>query len=162
MPKTRHKSTCYYVYVLKLQRGKYYVGSSTNPQARLKQHQKGGRFGAAWTNKYKPTKTRRKINPRHKTIQVTRIKTTSKQKCRRAEDRKTRRLMCKYGICNVRGGVYSQILLEKNIRKDLKQYLKTKRLSNRCKQLEKWHQADRCVQCGSTKHWANQCKAIKT
>ena len=170
MPKARR--TCF-VYVLKLQRGKYYVGSSTNPKARLQQHRTGGRLGAAWTSKYKPTKRTKSIkstkstkstqrNTKHSPIlQVTKLRTTSKQACRKAEDRKTRRLMCKHGIGNVRGGVYSQVKLDKQVRQDLRRYLVTKRLSSRCKRLEQWHQADRCVRCGSAKHWAGRCKASR-
>ena len=55
--KTKRKHTgIHYVYQLKLQKGKYYVGSTTSPKHRLEQHIRGGKLGAAWTSKYKPVK----------------------------------------------------------------------------------------------------------
>ena len=41
-----------FVYILRLERGKYYVGLTTSPVRRLGQHFSG--IGAAWTSKYRP------------------------------------------------------------------------------------------------------------
>jgi predicted GIY-YIG superfamily endonuclease len=41
-----------FVYILRLERGKYYVGLTTSPVRRLGQHFSG--IGAAWTRKYRP------------------------------------------------------------------------------------------------------------
>ena len=42
-----------YVYVLKLEDGKFYVGKSKDVDARLREHRKGAKKWA-WTAKYKP------------------------------------------------------------------------------------------------------------
>jgi len=42
-----------FIYVLKQQNNKYYVGKTDNPKFRLDTHFKTG--GCAWTKKYKPT-----------------------------------------------------------------------------------------------------------
>ncbi|MDO8269107.1 MAG: GIY-YIG nuclease family protein [Candidatus Levybacteria bacterium] len=41
----------YYLYILKNQTGKYYIGSTINVSERLKRHNSGG---SNWTSKYKP------------------------------------------------------------------------------------------------------------
>ena len=43
-----------YVYILKLENGKYYVGKTNNPEYRLNNH--FNENGSAWTKKYKPIK----------------------------------------------------------------------------------------------------------
>ena len=43
-----------FIYILKLQAGKYYVGKTTNPSFRLDKHFNGD--GSAWTKKYAPIK----------------------------------------------------------------------------------------------------------
>ena len=43
-----------FIYVLKLESNKYYVGKTDNPELRLDQHFDG--FGATWTKKYNPIK----------------------------------------------------------------------------------------------------------
>ena len=43
-----------YIYVLKLEKGKYYVGKTNNPYFRLESHFNSN--GSAWTQKYKPIK----------------------------------------------------------------------------------------------------------
>ncbi len=46
----------YWLYILKLEESKYYVGvTSKTPEYRFQQH-KNGFAGAAWTKKYKPIK----------------------------------------------------------------------------------------------------------
>lgn len=44
----------YFVYTLKLENGKYYVGRTGNLKRRLRQHFKGK--GALWTRKHSPIK----------------------------------------------------------------------------------------------------------
>jgi predicted GIY-YIG superfamily endonuclease len=43
-----------FIYILKLQQGKYYVGKTTNPSFRLESHFNAN--GSAWTKKYAPIK----------------------------------------------------------------------------------------------------------
>jgi hypothetical protein len=84
-----------YVYILKLQHDKYYIGKTTNIKNRIKNHYSGK--GSAWTRKYKP-------------IKVVEIK----ECCDNFdEDKYTKMYMSIYGIDNVRGGSYCQVKLDK-------------------------------------------------
>lgn len=48
-----------WIYILELKDGKYYVGKTNNPDARILDHFKGG--GSIWTKKYEPVKIIEKI-----------------------------------------------------------------------------------------------------
>jgi hypothetical protein len=83
-----------YIYILRLEQGKYYVGKTNNPQFRIESHFNSN--GSAWTRKYKPIETIKLIS-----------------NCDDYdEDKYTRIYMDKYGIQNVRGGSYVQIELD--------------------------------------------------
>lgn len=83
-----------FVYVLKLENGKYYIGKTNDLPRRLNEHISGN--GSAWTAK-------------HKYICVEDvIKSTSQFD----EDNYVKEYMMKYGIDNVRGGAYSNITLD--------------------------------------------------
>ena len=84
-----------YLYTLQLQDGKYYVGKSSDPDARYLQHKNG--TGAAWTKKYKPVK-----------LLDTKLITSEYD-----ETNLTKDFIKKYGIENVRGGPYTQLELDK-------------------------------------------------
>lgn len=85
-----------YIYVLKLEQGKYYIGKTNNPQFRLENHYNGN--GSAWTQKYKPLKV----------IKILQNKDDYD------EDKYTRQYMDKYGIANVRGGSFVKVTLDKS------------------------------------------------
>lgn len=82
-----------YIYVIKLDKGKYYIGKTSNPQFRLQSHFDSN--GSSWTKKYKPLK-------------VIEIKPTSDDY---DEDKITMQYMDKYGINNVRGGLFVSVKL---------------------------------------------------
>ena len=82
-----------YIYILKLENGKYYVGKTTNPSFRIETHFKSN--GSAWTSKYNP-------------ISIEAIFPDCDDY---DEDKYTKKYMAKYGIENVRGGSYVQIEL---------------------------------------------------
>lgn len=85
------------IYVLKLEKGKYYVGKTNNPRFRLENHFNSN--GSQWTKKYKPLKI----------IEI-------KPDCDDYdEDKITRQYMDKYGIENVRGGSFVSINLEQSV-----------------------------------------------
>ena len=84
-----------YIYILLLQKNKYYVGKTTRPKFRLIEHFNSG--GSAWTKKYKPVKILQ-ILPNCDDYD---------------EDKYTKIYMDKHGINNVRGGSYSKIQLDK-------------------------------------------------
>ena len=138
-----------YVYTLQLKQGKYYVGSSSDPNYRFVQHTRGGLGGAAWTTKYAPVKM----------IACRQVANLIGGGGRKQEDAETKKVMRKYGIENVRGGTYSQVNLSDAITSALRAHIfKKKRLPKHFKQMEKWHEADACMKCGSTKHWSSACR----
>ena len=75
------------LYVLELQSGKYYVGSTSNLHKRFQEHKSGN--GAAWTKKYPPIKI---------------VYQTKGSKF--LEDGLVYDYMSRYGIQNVRGGTH--------------------------------------------------------
>ena len=83
----------YWLYVLKLEQGKYYVGvTSKTPEIRMKEHIDG--FGAAWPRKYKPTKL----------LDKKELGFITYEEAEKYEGRVVRAYIRKYGINNVRGG----------------------------------------------------------
>jgi cellular nucleic acid-binding protein len=82
------------LYVLALERGKYYVGRSEYKELRLIQHSTGK--GSAWTSKFHPVSI----------VEIRECKSPFE------EDMVTKEYMAKYGIDNVRGGSYVKIVLD--------------------------------------------------
>lgn len=115
------------LYVLKLTKDKYYIGT-TNKEitVRFLQHEQGN--GTKWTQLYKPISI------------IETLKTSNKFD----EDKWTKMYMNKYGIDNVRGGSYCQINLEDYQIKALKLELKT--ANNLCFKCGKiGHYASQCI-----------------
>lgn len=83
-----------YIYAIKLDKGKYYIGKTTNPQFRLQSHFDSN--GSQWTKKYKPLNVI-EIIPNCDDYD---------------EDKYTIQYMDKYGINNVRGGSFVKINLD--------------------------------------------------
>lgn len=86
-----------YIYVLKLEQGKYYIGKTNNPSIRIDVHFHSN--GAAWTKLYNPIKL------------VELIPNCDDYD----EDKYTKIYMDKYGIDNVRGGSFVSVKLDKSI-----------------------------------------------
>jgi len=83
------------IYVLRLQQGKFYVGRTLKPvQERFQEHLDGGNMCSEWTKRYPP-------------IEIMNQTPGDGYD----EDSETVRMMSKYGIENVRGGIYSQTKL---------------------------------------------------
>ena len=85
-----------YIYVLKLEQEKYYIGKTNNPQFRLDNHFTSN--GSEWTKLYKPVFLL-ELRPNCDDYD---------------EDKVTRQYMDKYGIENVRGGSFVSIKLNKS------------------------------------------------
>jgi len=83
-------STDMFIYALKLEKFKWYIGRSSNVNARFKQHLSGN--GAEWTKLFKPIS----IAQRHVEISP------------HDEDNLTLEYMCQYGIENVRGASFTK------------------------------------------------------
>jgi len=92
-----------YIYVLKLEDNKYYVGKTINPTFQMENH--FNEKDSAWTKKYKPIKVEALISDCDSYD----------------EDKYTRKYMDKYGIENVRGGSFVTIDLGETILQYLNQ-----------------------------------------
>ena len=86
-----------FIYVLKLEQNKYYIGKTDNPNIRLENHFSSN--GSEWTKLYKPLNII-DIIPNCDNYD---------------EDKYTKIYMDKFGIDNVRGGIYVQIELSKDM-----------------------------------------------
>ena len=126
-------------YVLELIDNKYYVGKTTKTvEQRFCEHLKGPKgagglsgcpsvpSGAAWTKMYKPLKI----------IHTERGNTF-------LEEALTLQYMAKYGIPNVRGGSYCQVVLSEGQLQHLETSIKSA--------------SDRCFKCGQAGHFAKNC-----
>jgi len=85
----------YWLYILLLEQGKYYVGITSRKYAedRISEHFNGF-YAARWTRKYKPVE----VNDKRFLYE------TTKEEAEKVERRVTREYMKKYGYQNVRGG----------------------------------------------------------
>ena len=95
-----------FIYALQLEKDKYYIGKTNNPQFRLESHFNSN--GSEWTKIYKPIKVYELIS-----------------NCDSYdEDKYTLKYMEKEGIDNVRGGSFSQIKLSDEQIKLINQMIK--------------------------------------
>jgi predicted GIY-YIG superfamily endonuclease len=120
------------VYVLALQDGKYYVGSSTNIARRLQAHEEG--TGSAWTQKYKP-------------VSILSIHPSTELELRLNEEETTYDTMAKFGISNVRGASFCNIDIAADELETIAKLL--------------LHRQDKCIKCGKTGHFVNECPNTK-
>ena len=120
----------FFIYVLELEGGKYYVGRTTNLLGRIDQHRGHCKkyAGAKWTQKY----------PVKKMIRV--IETDNLFE----EDMYTKMYMGMHGIDNVRGGSYVFDSITREQRRILDSELNTASLV--------------CRSCGSPNHFTNKCE----
>ena len=89
------------IYILRLEKGKYYVGKTTNLQNRIQQHI--DKNASVWTRKYS----------------FEEIYQTFKNSDNYDEDKYTLQMMSKFGIDNVRGGSFSNINLSYNTKRHI-------------------------------------------
>jgi len=97
-----------YIYVLRLEHGKFYVGKTTRPVSmRIDEHMTNR--GSIWTYMHTPLKVEEVIETNYAGD----------------EDTYTLRYMSDYGIDNVRGGSFSQVTLSDDIRDIIHKMLRT-------------------------------------
>jgi hypothetical protein len=113
------------LYILKLENNKYYVGKSDDPETRINQHMNGN--GSEWTKKYKP-------------VDIVELVENDDEY---DEDKYTLKYMEKYGINNVRGGSFCQVILSEENKNTI---LKMINSAN-----------NKCYLCGEFGHLANKC-----
>lgn len=116
-----------HIYILRLSTGKYYIGKTKNVDKRWEEHIKGN--GSGWTKKYKPLSLIKSV-----------VSTSHFD-----EDRYVKEYMEKYGIENVRGGTYSNMVLDANCIAVLEKEIR--------------HSNNLCVRCGRETHFIKDCYA---
>jgi len=117
------------IYILKLQNNKYYVGKSNDLKTRAQAHING--TASLWTKKYKPI-----------SVEIIIPNASSYD-----ENKYTIEYMGKYGIDNVRGGIYVTEALDNTQRSEINKQI--------------WGATDCCTQCGRKGHFVKNCKATK-
>ncbi len=118
-----------YVYALKLQGNRFYVGKTKAPHRRIvEEHIKGK--SNAWVKTYPPVEVVELFSESNKFDELF----------------LTLKYMDKYGLENVRGAAFVSFVLDNNTKVVLRHML---RGSN-----------DRCLKCGSAKHFADNCPGI--
>lgn len=130
-PPSTMASSTQFIYVLLLEQGKYYVGSSNNVQRRFQEHQSGQ--GSAWTRLYPPIYIEKQYV------------VAPGSYAGLAEDHEVTSMMMQHGIDRVRGGSYSTIQFTAEQQEALKRSLR--------------HAGQKCLKCGRTGHIAVQCYA---
>ena len=94
--KDRISDTNWYVYILKLEDEKYYIGIAIDPNKRFSEHQQQGKDCASWCKKYKPIEIIEIIETNYKAMKDATL----------IEDIHTLRYIETFGAENVRGGRY--------------------------------------------------------
>jgi len=119
------------LYVLRLARGKWYVGTTgQSPRQRLATHERGA--GSAWT----------RAHPVEAMVHTEDVPAAT---AGILETAKTLELMGRHGVGNVRGGSYSQRVLTLAQTEDVERQLR--------------HNDGSCLRCGRSGHFASRCYA---
>lgn len=114
-----------YLYVLQLENNKIYVGKTENVDKRVNDHLLG--YGAEWTRRFKVLNL----------IECIILNDAFD------EDKYVKKYMNIYGINNVRGGTYSNLILNKDQKRVIAAELKTAN--------------NQCYKCGGIDHFVRNC-----
>lgn len=124
----------FFLYVLELTDGFFYVGSTENPVRRIREHKEGK--ATPWTSIHIPLEYPEAKYRRRRIV-------CSKEMCRLEEDKRVKEIMLSEGIDKVRGGSYSEVTFPNGSLKFLKREL--------C------HASDTCFSCGKHGHYMKEC-----
>jgi predicted GIY-YIG superfamily endonuclease/ribosomal protein S14 len=119
------------IYALRLKSDKYYIGRAGNVLHRIDEHRSKDIRSAAWIKEYDIIDI----------LEVRPMLTLFD------EDVLTEEYMEKYGIDNVRNGVYSTVHLSKETKDDI--------------QREIWRKRRLCIRCGRPDHMIKTCKYLE-
>lgn len=143
------------IYVLKCNKGKYYVGKTSNIDRRFAEHLHG-EFGSEWTKHYPPQEV-----VKHTNMNSDFDETTT-----------TLEYMKKFGIDNVRGAQWSNVKLTSEQRDHIHKLLNPNgcfncgqvgHFANNCSKRNQsfgTSQAVQCFRCARFGHFANECTAM--
>ena len=99
-----------FLYRIELADGCWYVGSTTDPKRRMREHEKGKSKAAAWTKLHKP------LSPIEDHFEYWEIPFVTKFQVEQMEDDFTIALQKKHGLNKVRGGYRVQC---RNVKRNL-------------------------------------------
>ncbi len=139
MPGSLSRHSVVNIYVLKLARGKFYVGKTKHTVQRLRQHWDGG--GAAWTRKYE-MKDLYRWYPDKKDADENRI---------------TLQMMAEHGVRNVRGGDWCFVKMNAGEIRELEKKCRSKKRGS-----VKKTTTSGCKRCGRDSHTRSRCYAWTT
>lgn len=142
-----------FIYALRCENNKYYVGKTKDPNKRIYTHLEGN--GSSWTHKYKP-------------IDLVLLKEGDDFE----EDKTVKQYMANYGIDNVRGGSYSQETLNVSTLKLIQREIRSAHnlclkcgsqdhFVEQCTNKENEIASDNCTRCGRNTHNVDKCHAVK-
>ena len=120
-----------HIYVLQLKEGKWYIGMTEDVAESYRYHRDGK--GPDWTKEYPPVKIKEVLKNVNRSIDITQI---------------TRSYMDRYGVKNVRGGVYCDKIIDESTSKQIRQ--------------EQWTRSGNCERCGRKGHTDDSCKFTET
>ena len=142
LPQVKRQKGNEYLYLLRLESDKYYVGKSCNVEKRFGDHVNG--FGSAWTKLYKPLE----------------ILLVQKVLGIYDETNLTKDTMRKYGIENVRGGPYCDIELDYKTKQILIREISTDTcyVCDSKSHMSKDCPSRKCYNCGDLGHLQKNCQ----
>lgn len=117
------------IYILKLTDGKFYVGKTNNVDLRIQEHFNG--IGCEWTKRYRPVE----------------IDSILRQVSIFDEDKYTLMYMDRYGIDNVRGGIFSYPILYRDELNFIQKMIRNAK--------------DQCLSCGQKGQFYRDCPQRK-